>query len=401
MVGLLSDLRKLVDAVEVGEGLSDTLAHGDLTGTDPDTRVVEPGWRITLADILEGCSMKRNKKNLLLVGLVSTVGVADLAGKVVLLADHVVADTLGVGELHVSVDVDLDDTVGDGVLELLLGGAGATVEDKSDGLVVLEALLLLDVLLVLLEELRAELDVTRLVDTVNVTEAGGDGEVGRDGVKSLVDLVDVFGLGVEGVVVNGLVVNTVLLATGDTDLHLDPLLHGSDTLEVRSGGVDVVVDLLLGKVNHVGGEQGLAVDLEVLLVGVNHAIEPGKELLGAVVGVKDHGDAVGRGDGTDVVGTSNGTGNGGLLVGVGDALTGEVGGTAVGHLEDDGRLGIAGSLERGDNGGGRGHVDGRNGKLLLLGVLEKSLDIVADDNTGLAGEDGLGHCGWLCGCVWY
>lgn len=338
--------------------------------------------------------------NILLVGLVSTVGVADLAGQVVVLGNHVLADTLGVGELHVGVDVDLDDTVGDGVLELLLGGAGTTVEDKSDGLVVLEALLLLNVLLVLLEELGAELDVARLVDTVDVTEASGDGEVGGDGVEGLVDLVDVLGLGVEGVVVNGLVVNTVLLATGDTDLHLDPLLHGSNTLEVGSGGVDVVSDLLLGEINHVGGEEGLAVDLEVGLVGLDHAIEPGKELLGAVVGVKDNGDTVGRGDGTDVVGTSNGTGNGGLLVGVGDTLTGEVGSTTVGHLEDDGRLGIAGSLEGGDDGGGRGHVDGGNGELLLLGVLEESADIVANDDTGLAGEDGLGHCGWLCGGYW-
>jgi len=333
---------------------------------------------------------------ILLVGLVSTIGVADLAGQVVLLADHVVTDTLGVGVLHVSVDVDLDDTVGDGVEELLLGGAGATVEDESDGLLVLEALLLLDVLLVLEEELGAELDVAGLVDTVNVAEASGDGEVGGDGVEGLVDVVDVLGLGVEGVVVDGLVVDAVLLATGDTDLHLDPLLHGRGTLEVGGGGLDVVVNLLLGKVNHVGGEEGLAVDLEVGLVGVHHAIVPGEELLGAVVGVKDNGDAVGGGNATDVVGGGNGTSDGSLLVLVGHTLTGEVSGTAVGELEDDGRLGVTGSLERGDDSGRAGHVDGGDGELLLLGVLEESADIVADDDTGLAGEDGLGHCDVVC-----
>jgi hypothetical protein len=339
------------------------------------------------------------QENSLLVGLVSAVGVADLAGEVVLLVDHVITNTLGVGVLHVSVDVDLDDTVGDGVEELLLGGAGATVEDESDGLVVLEALLLLNVLLVLLEELGAELDVARLVDTVDVAEAGGDGEVGGDGVESLVDLVDVLGLGVQGVVVDGLVVNAVLLATGDTDLHLDPLLHGSNALEVGGGGLDVVVDLLLGKVDHVGAEEGLAVDLEVGLVGVDHAIEPGEELLGAVVGVKDDGDAVGGSNRTDVVASGNGTSDRGLLVLVGHTLTGEVSGTAVGELENDGRLGVTGSLERGYDGGGRGHVDGGNGELLLLGVLEESADIVADDDTGLAGEDGLGHCGGVGGAV--
>lgn len=242
------------------------------------------------------------------------------------------------------------------------------------------------------EELGAELDVAGLVDTVDVAEAGGDGEVGGDGVEGLVDVVDVLGLGVEGVVVDGLVVDTVLLTTGDTDLHLDPLLHGSSALEVGGGGLDVVVNLLLGKVNHVGGEEGLAVGLEVGLVGVHHAIVPGEELLGAVVGVEDNGDVVGGGDGTDVVGGGNGTGDGGLLVLVGHTLTGEVGSTAVGELEDDGRLGVTGGLERGDDGGRAGHVDGGDGELLLLGVLEESADIVADDDTGLAGEDGLGHC---------
>jgi hypothetical protein len=39
----LANLRELVDAVEVGEGLGDTLGHGLLALTDPDTGVVEPG----------------------------------------------------------------------------------------------------------------------------------------------------------------------------------------------------------------------------------------------------------------------------------------------------------------------------------------------------------------------
>jgi hypothetical protein len=50
-----------------------------------------------------------------------------------------------------------------------------------------------------LEQLRAKLDVARLVDTVHVTESGSDAEVWGYGRKRL---VDVFGLSVEGVVVN-------------------------------------------------------------------------------------------------------------------------------------------------------------------------------------------------------
>lgn len=256
----------------------------------------------------------------LLVGLVSTVGVANGRHEVVLLVEHVVADTAHVGKLHVGVHVDLDDTVADGVEVLLLGGAGAAVEDEEDGLGVLGANGGGDVLLVLAEELGVQLDVARLVDAVDVAEASGNGEVGRDGGEGVVDVEDVLGLGVEGVVVNVLVVDAVLLATGDANLHLEPLLHGGSALEVGGGGLDVPVDGLLGEINHVGAEEGLASGLEVRLVGVEHAIEPGQELLGAVVGVQDDGDAVGRGKGADVVSTGHGTGYGGRLVAVADAL---------------------------------------------------------------------------------
>lgn len=153
----------------------------------------------------------------LLVWLILAIWVADLLQEVVLLVEDVVSDTGEVSVLQVSVEVDLDDTVADGVEELLLGGSGSTVEDEEDGLVLLGAYGVLDVLLVLAEELWVELDVTWLVDTVDVTEAGGDREVWRDGGEGLVDGKDVLWLGVEGVVVNILVVDSVLLTTGDTD----------------------------------------------------------------------------------------------------------------------------------------------------------------------------------------
>ena len=68
------------------------------------------------------------------------------------------------------------------------------------------------------------------------------------------------------------------------------------------------------------GVEGLAVKLEVALILVEQAIEPREELLGAVVGVKDNGNAVGGGNATDVVGGSDTTSNGGLLAVVADTL---------------------------------------------------------------------------------
>jgi len=82
--------------------------------------------------------------------------------------------------------------------------------------------------------------------------------------------------------------------------HLEPLLHGSSALEVLGGGLDVPLDGLLAQVDHVRAEEGLAMLLEVLLIGIelvlvsmrtwsgsrqrratHHAVQPRQQLLRA------------------------------------------------------------------------------------------------------------------------
>lgn len=92
------------------------------------------------------------------------------------------------------------------------------MEDQEDRLVLLCPNGVLDMLLVLAQKFGVELNVTRLVDTMYVTESGSDGEVWGDWGERLVDSKDILGLSVEGVVVNILVVDTIFLATSDTDL---------------------------------------------------------------------------------------------------------------------------------------------------------------------------------------
>ena len=161
---LLSPHLQLAGGVEVLEGLLGADGHGLLTLTDPDTGVEE-----------------------LLVGLVGAVGVTDGGHEVVLLLQDVVTDTGQVSVLHVSVDVDLDDTVADSLLVLGLGGTGATVEDEENRLILGGLGLLLNVGLVLLEQLRVQTDVTGLVDTVDIAEASGNGEVGANRGQGVVD----------------------------------------------------------------------------------------------------------------------------------------------------------------------------------------------------------------------
>lgn len=70
------------------------------------------------------------------------------------------------------------------------------------------------------------------------------------------------------------------------------------------------------------------------LVGLEHAVEPRQQLLGAVVGVQHDRDAVELGHLTYVERHGDGPGDGRLLLGllVVDALAGEESGTAVRNL---------------------------------------------------------------------
>ena len=194
------------------------------------------------------------------------------------------------------------------------------MEHEEDWLVLLGTDGGLNVGLVLAEKSWLELDVSWLVYTVDVSETGGDGEVWGDWGEGLVDVEDVLWLGVEGVVIDVLVVDTILLTSGDTDLHLEPLLHWGSALEVLSSGLDVVVNLLLGEIDHVGREEWLAVGLEVSLIGIKETIQPWEELLSAVVGVEDDWNAVCWGNGADVLSTGNTSSNGSLLLIVGNTL---------------------------------------------------------------------------------
>lgn len=94
--------------------------------------------------------------------------IADTKGTRRVLPGHVVSDTNGVGPLEIGVEVDLDDTEGDGGAELVDRGAGAAVEDEEDGLVILGSKFLADETLVLSKELGVELDVAWLINTVDV-----------------------------------------------------------------------------------------------------------------------------------------------------------------------------------------------------------------------------------------
>jgi hypothetical protein len=63
-----------------------------------------------------------------------------------------------------------------------------------------------------------KLNISWLVDTVNVSKAGGYGEVWGDWRQCFIDIEDILRLGIKRVVIDILIINTILFAASDTDL---------------------------------------------------------------------------------------------------------------------------------------------------------------------------------------
>lgn len=137
------------------------------------------------------------------------------------------------------------------------------MEDQENWLVLLGVDLVLDELLMLAQQFRVKLDVAGLIHPMYVAEAGRDGEVRADGRERVVNVVDILRLGIKGVVVNVLIVDSILLTTSDTNFlwydssglvacsfglnqpyHFQPLLHRRSSLQILCCRLDIPVYFL-------------------------------------------------------------------------------------------------------------------------------------------------------------
>mmetsp|Transcript_16018 Transcript_16018/g.36590 ORF Transcript_16018/g.36590 Transcript_16018/m.36590 type:complete len:354 (+) Transcript_16018:1312-2373(+) len=351
--------------MQILEGLPEALNGRFLRLAQPNTRVIE-----------------------LLVGLVRSFRVSNLSLQVIVLLLLKLADTIPAGPLDVGIDVHLDDSVLDSGVNLVLLRPGPTVEHKVDRLVLLALQLLLDVLLGVAEDVGPELNISRLVHSVNVSEGGRDGEHGvGDGSQGLVDLPDLVRLRVEGGVVNILVVHTVLLTTSDSELHLQQAVHLGHAGHVLDTELDVLVQRLLRQINHVRAEEGLSMLLEVLLISVQHSVKPGKELLGAVIRVENDRNSVMFGHQANMMGARDGSKDASLegFLGVVQSLSSVELRSSVGELDHNRAVVLLGCLQHLVDTAGGNTVDRGNSESLVLGGLKEVLQRLASDNSRLDG----------------
>ena len=272
----------------------------------------------------------------------------------------------GEGVLGVGVNVHLDDAVAQGLLDLLLLGTGATVEDEVEWVGAgCEAEFLLGDLLAHVEDLWAQLHVAWLVYAVDVAEGCGQQVAAvLAGAEGIDGLLKVLFAGVQ--VRAGLSLDAVFFATDDADLDLEDDVGLVCLLQELLGDLKVVVDWDGGAVPHVGLEQWVLAAVDALLGDRDEWADVLVENLElAVVGVQRNVDVVVLSDlmceRSKRLGTSN-------LVLHGQARA-EL--CAAGReLDDAVRLGFCETTNCGVDGLRRGAVDGRVCEPALLCSVE-------------------------------
>mmetsp|Transcript_26770 Transcript_26770/g.56048 ORF Transcript_26770/g.56048 Transcript_26770/m.56048 type:complete len:442 (+) Transcript_26770:87-1412(+) len=358
-----------IDAVQVLGGLAQTVSHGFFSGAEHHTRIV-----------------------VLLVGLVVTIGVSDLSLQVFTVFGFVSADTVPVGPLGVGINVHLDDTGFNGVLDIFDGRSRTSVENKEHGLVFVASELFLHVSLGVVENDGLEINVSRGVDTVDVSEGSGASEGSTfDLAQLFVSVHDFFGLSVKTRRVDISVINTVFFSSSDTQFEFEQDVHLGEFFHVFLANGNVFFQRFFGKIKHVRRKEGFSVLFKVFLVGGNKTVHPWQPSLLAMVSVQNDGHTVKFGDLTHVKGSGDGSSNGGLIVGVVSGLSGNELTTSLGESDHDGSSVLGGGFHTGVDGVGSNNVDSGNGVSLGLGISQKIDKSSSSDNTRLDGSRKLGE----------
>lgn len=162
--------------------LAHQLLHGDFATSshrffclaNPDTRIV-----------------------VFLVGLVRSGWVTNLPLEEVMLLLFEFTETVPVCPLGIGINVHLDNTVFDSGLNFVIGRSRSSVHDQENGLVRCRSQLFLGKCLMLSKAFGLERNISRLVDTVNISKGSSNGEHGSNLGKSLVDGPNLFRTGVK------------------------------------------------------------------------------------------------------------------------------------------------------------------------------------------------------------
>ena len=164
---------------------------------------------------------------------------------------------------------------------------------------------LLDEQLRIMQDDRFKPYVTRFVNAVNIAERGGNGEIGAYAEQGFISMRNMFGLRIQARAVDAGIVNAILLAAGNAQLDLEGHADLAHTFQIALTYLYVFFQRFFRQVEHMGAEQRFAVFGKIFFAGIEQSVDPGQQLLGGMVCMDDHGDAVHFGHFMNVHGPGN------------------------------------------------------------------------------------------------
>ena len=127
---------------------------------------------------------------------------------------------------------------------------------------------------------------------MDVTESSGNGEFITHLHQLFISVGHFFRLGIETGAVDVCVIDAVFLTAGDAQLNLQRHAHFAHPFQVSPANFNIFFQRLFGQIEHMRAEERNAVLFIKRFAGIQHAVHPGQQLFGGVVGVQDDASAV-------------------------------------------------------------------------------------------------------------
>ena len=173
------------------------------------------------------------------------------------------------------------------------------------------------------------------------------------------------------------VVDAVFLTTGHTQLDLEQHVDARHAREIRAASLEVLVQRVLGEIEHVRAEQRLFVRGVERLARIEQAVDPRQQVTRAVIGVQDDRHAIGFGQRSHVERARDAAFDRSKVCLVVDELAGVELTAAVRVLDDHGRAGTFGRFHHGIGRVAADDVDCGQRALRFLAIREQLLECLA------------------------
>mmetsp|Transcript_39229 Transcript_39229/g.72850 ORF Transcript_39229/g.72850 Transcript_39229/m.72850 type:complete len:225 (+) Transcript_39229:379-1053(+) len=189
------------------------------------------------------------------------------------------------------------------------------MEHKEHRLIIVSSKLLLDVCLGVVQNHRLQINIPWGIHTMHIAKRSSNCKSCIwDGTELFIRVPHLFRLSVQERGITISVVYAIFFTSSDAQLHLEQAVDLGHSLEILLALAHVFLQGLLREIDHMRGEERLAILFEVSFISIQHPIHPRQACLVTMICVENDRDTVQLCNFAHMLGTGNGTRNACLVV---------------------------------------------------------------------------------------